>query len=522
MKKIFNKITTLLMLGASLLFVAGCNLDIDPSDSLTGDKMKTSPNGLTDVVNGCYTVFKDYQTGQGSNNWYLRQYYQLADFSSDDIVYGHETEDNLNMIFRYPERIASLDNFTTFWTNSYKIIYSANVAYALASSAPEQTDLVKHLKGEALFLKAYAMHELVRLYAKPYTQVNPETDLGIIIRESTTDVANKNRATLKETYDYILKCLLEAETTMDGITSDRDDSKGNVSIWAVRAELSRVYLYMGNWDKAKEYATKVIESGKFTLETPADIPGYVTDASSAPETIWCIKMIASDDKESGSVASMIMSEGDGCWGEEGYSLSLLADMGMGTNAQKADKRFQFVQDPVIKNGLTLYPCSKYSGQDGKKTCASPIMIRLSEMYFNRAEAEANTAAVKDAIADINTVREQRIDPTAVPGTKMEDYLYKESDVKGSTTALDLVLKEKRIEYCFEAQRFFDLMRYGKDIVRNYWGFHILTYSVGQSTSSAPGLSVDQVVTKASYDRLVFPIPEQELNNNPECKQNAGY
>jgi hypothetical protein len=105
---------------------------------------------------------------------------------------------------------------------------------------------------------------------------------------------------------------------------------------------------------------------------------------------------------------------------------------------------------------------------------------------------------------------------------MEDYLYKESDVKGSTTALDLVLKEKRIEYCFEAQRFFDLMRYGKDIVRNYWGFHILTYSVGQSTSSAPGLSVDQVVTKASYDRLVFPIPEQELNNNPECKQNAGY
>jgi hypothetical protein len=284
MKKIFNKITTLLMLGASLLFVAGCDLNIDPSDSLTGDKMKTSPNGLTDVVNGCYSVFKDYQTGQGSNNWYLRQYYQMADFSSDDIVYGHETEDNLNMIFRYPERIASLDNFTTFWTNSYKIIYSANVAYALASSAPEQTDLVKHLKGEALFLKAYAMHELVRLYAKPYTQANPETDLGIIIRESTTDVANKNRATLKETYDYIVNCLLEAETTMDGITSDRDDSKGNASIWAVRAELSRVYLYMGNWEKAKEYATKVIDSGKFTLETPTDIPGYVTDAKSAPET----------------------------------------------------------------------------------------------------------------------------------------------------------------------------------------------------------------------------------------------
>jgi tetratricopeptide (TPR) repeat protein len=522
MKNIFNKTIMFLIAGAGLFFVSGCNLDIDPSDSLTGDKMKSSPNGLTDVVNGCYSVFKDYQTDQGSNNWYLRQYYQMADFSSDDIVYGHETEDNLNMIFRYPDRISSLDNFTTFWTNSYKIIYSANVAYELASTTSDQTDLVKHLKGEALFLKAYAMHELVRLYAKPYTQANPETDPGIIIRESTTDVANKGRATLKETYDYIVKCLLEAETTMEGTTSDRDDCKGYASIWAVRAELSRVYLYMGNWDKAKEYATKVIESGKFTLETPSDVPGYVTDATNAAETVWCIIMIASDDKESASIASMIMSEGDGCWGEEGYSPSLLADMGMGTNAQKADVRFKFVQDPVIKNGLTLYPCSKYSGQDDKKTCASPILIRLSEMYFNRAEAEANTDDAKDAIDDINTVREQRIDPAAVPGTKMEDYLYKETDVKGSITALDLVLKEKRIEYCFEAHRFFDLMRYGRDIVRNYWGFHIPTFSVGQSTSSAPGLDVDQVVTKATYDRLVFPIPEQEINNNPECGQNTGY
>lgn len=484
--------------------------------------MNESPTGLTDVVNGCYSVFKDYQEGQGSNNWYLRQYYHMADFSSDDIVYGHETEDNLNMIFRYPERTSSLDNFTTFWVNNYKIIYSANVAYQLATSASEQTDLVKHLKGEALFLKAYALHELVRLYAKPYTQANPETDLGVIIRESRTDAANKNRATLKDTYDYIVKCLLEAETCMTGITTDRDAVKSYASLEAVQAELSRVYLYMGNWEKAKEYATKVIDSGKFKLETTGDIPGYVTDAENASETIWCITMIASDDKQSASVASMIMTEGDGCWGEEGYSPSLLSDMGMGTNAQTADVRFKFVQSPTIKNGLTLYPCSKYSGQNNKKTCASPIMIRLSEMYFNRAEAEANTNDAADAIKDINTVREQRIDPSAVAGTKMADYLYKTTDVKTGTTALDLVLKEKRIEYCFEAQRFFDLMRYGKDIVRNYWGFHILTYSVGQSTSSAPGLTVDQVVTKASYNRLVFPIPEQEINNNPECTQNEGY
>ncbi|MFB0973446.1 MAG: RagB/SusD family nutrient uptake outer membrane protein, partial [Bacteroidales bacterium] len=362
----------------------------------------------------------------------------------------------------------------------------------------------KHIIGEALFLKAYAMHELVRLYAKPYTQSNPTTDLGIILRESSTDTDNKDRATLQDTYDYIVKCLLEAETIMDGVTSTRDDAKGFASIWAVRAELSRVYLYMGNWEKAKEYASKVINSNKFKLETTSDIPGYVADAENASETVWCITMIAADDKESASVASMIMTEGDGCWGEEGYSPSLLEAMGMGTNDEEADVRFKFVQDPAIKNGLTLYPCSKYSWQNGKKTCASPILIRYAEMYFNRAEAEANLGDATSALADINAVREQRIDPSAVAGTTMSDYLYKASDITSSTTALDLVMKEKRIEFCFECQRFFDLMRYGKDIVRNYWGFHILTYAAGQSTSSLPGLNVDQVVTKATYPKLIYP------------------
>ena len=144
------------------------------------------------------------------------------------------------------------------------------------------------------------------------------------------------------------------------------------------------------------------------------------------------------------------------------------------------------------------------------------------MYFNRAEAEANLGDATSALADINAVREQRIDPSAVAGTTMSDYLYKASDITSSTTALDLVMKEKRIEFCFECQRFFDLMRYGKDIVRNYWGFHILTYAAGQSTSSLPGLNVDQVVTKATYPKLIYPIPEQETNNNPKCTQNAGY
>ena len=57
---------------------------------------------------------------------------------------------------------------------------------------------------------------------------------------------------------------------------------------------------------------------------------------------------------------------------------------------------------------------------------------------------------------------------------------------GNDEILDVVLKERRIELAFEGHRIFDLLRNGKDIVRNYWGFHLDSYN-GVPASSEPGL-----------------------------------
>ena len=110
MKKIFS---ILLALAVSSCLFTACNLDIAPADSLTGEQRTASPSGLEDILNGCYATMKD-DTDE-SNYWWGRQYYQLADFASDDVVYGHETSDDLNMIFRYEERSPVLGNFRSFW-----------------------------------------------------------------------------------------------------------------------------------------------------------------------------------------------------------------------------------------------------------------------------------------------------------------------------------------------------------------------------------------------------------------------
>ena len=86
-------------------FLAGCNLDIAPADSLTGAQMAESPSGLVDILNGCYATMKNFPENEsGANYWWGRQYYQMADFACDDVVYGSKTPDDLNMIFCYDER----------------------------------------------------------------------------------------------------------------------------------------------------------------------------------------------------------------------------------------------------------------------------------------------------------------------------------------------------------------------------------------------------------------------------------
>ncbi len=508
MKKILNYFF-IMVAGAGLM--TSCDLDIAPENSLTGRQMTMSPTGTVDILNGCYAVMKDYPENSSSNNWYGRQFYQMSDFSSDDVVYGHATTDELNMIFKFEERHPGLSNVASFWSQSYKIIYSTNVAIDVISKEDNPSDEVKSLHGEALFLKAYVMHSLVRFYAKPYKAETAANEPGIIIRENGSDASPKGRASLKETYDYIVECLLEAEKLMD-VDVERSQSRCFASVGAVRALLSRVYLYMGEWDKCIEYSGKVINDSNYEIAGPAEFKEYFKSTWTSPETIWCLKMLPQDDKGSGSVASMIM-KADGCWGEEGYSAPLLQDMGQGTSLESDDIRWAFVCDVNTKNGLDLIPCSKLSWQDNMPTLFSPPFLRVTEMYLNRAEAYAHKGDKTNALKDINEVRKNRM--TA----NVDSHLYTEADI--TTDIVDLVLKEDRVEFAFEAHRFFDLMRNDKDIVRDYWGYHT-SYAVGQSTSAAPGRSLPGVFTAHDDNRLVYPIPSKEIDNNPLCEQNPGY
>ena len=116
-----------------------------------------------------------------------------------------------------------------------------------------------------------------------------------------------------------------------------------------------------------------------------------------------------------------------------------------------------------------------------------IILRLGEMYLIRAEARAHTGDLIGAKEDLNTIRHT---------AGLEDTSAVTQD-----EILNAVLQERRLELFTEfGHRFFDLKRFNKI----------------QPVLSAvkPGWDI--------HDDL-FPIPEAELNLNPNLKpQNPGY
>lgn len=115
----------------------------------------------------------------------------------------------------------------------------------------------------------------------------------------------------------------------------------------------------------------------------------------------------------------------------------------------------------VRNTYPQYYMSKFANQDGDPNLASPVMIRWAEVILNRAEAEAKLGKDADAIKDVNILRKRAGIPEWGSLAEAQTHEYKD--------ALEVVLDERRMELCFEAQRPFDLIRNKRNINHKFAG-----------------------------------------------------
>ncbi|EDM37707.1 hypothetical protein PBAL39_14819 [Pedobacter sp. BAL39] len=504
MKKYFSAILVCLLIGGN-----SCkNLDVMPSDAISTETLITTSDGLTNALNGAYALFKDHISFNGvvdNNNMYLRQFYHLSDFASDDIVCGQVTTDPLFYSFSL-DHSPSQGNTRYFWYLSYKIITGVNTVIDAVEKSGTQDPVKQQLLGECYFLRAFCHFNLVRLFGKPYS-IDPASP-GIILRTNLTDPSQKKRSTVAEVYASVIA---DAEKAAGLMTQPRGvQYASKEAAWAL---LSRVNLYKEDNQKAIDYANMVINSGRFSLTTSATYPALFANAQTSPETIFCIAFTAVDDYgKFGSIASMIYSDGNSGWGEEYASSSLRNVM----SKHPEDVRWSYIV-PLKdgsgtvqkKNGIEVYYISKFSFQGGLPNLSSPIMFRLSEMYLNKAEAEAKMSNNSAALDDVDMIRKNR---------GLTGSLYNRTLPSGYT-ALDVVLEEKRIEMAFEGHRTYDVYRNKRSLNKAYWGYHLAGLKETDIDLSKTPTGYANLSVSYTSPRIIYFLPIDETLSNPQATQN---
>ena len=290
---------------AAMLGFSSCSLDVFPSDELNSEVLLSSAEGAKLVMDGCYAMLKDEVEflGYSSGNCYARHYFQLTEFPGDNICLSAHTTDPLYEATAYM-MTDGLKNVGTLWMVGYKIIYMTNtVIETLKADDPDTQQLL----GEAYFMRGLMHLHMVTLYAKPYSF--GRDNLGVPLRTSTNSSVTV-RNPVGEVYDQIVADLRKAADLMG-------PSRGNAGYPckdAALGVLSRVYLYMEEYDKCIAAVNEALNGAAPESKLDDDFANYFINAKTSKETLFCIAHETTDDRGQSSIGSMYLKDGIG-WGE---------------------------------------------------------------------------------------------------------------------------------------------------------------------------------------------------------------
>lgn len=465
----------------SAMMLVSCDgfLEQEPELSQSNELTLSSYDGINNATAGLYTMFQ-------SASWFDGEYILSSEMRCGNAKKPLQ-EPGSGRYTGYTTWIYNENSTSPVWSYAYyTIAWANNVINAIPNidinqeRNATQADL-DNLMAEALFVRAFCYHNLVTTYAQPYTY-QPES-LGVpvvLVTENGTPARN----TVAEVYTQIVKDLTDAEALMaDGYQrAGVNDPVAAATKPAIQAFLSRVYLYMGNWQGAADYATKVINSGKFSL---ADANTYKTMFSASIATeggeyifeVFGDKLNSYWDGSGWTHLPYITNFGDN------GSADVCATMDLINLYEDGDVRLAMYQE---HNGE--YYCGKYTGKEGVQPRTTNVpLIRISEMYLNRAEALLNGASVAGATVagDLAAIAEKR-GCTAAAATAQG------------------IFDERRRELAFEGHIHYDYARCQKSMTRTDFDDN-----------------VNQNVEFPSY-MWALPIPKREMEANPNMEQNPGY
>ncbi len=417
----------------TLFSVAGCGknfFETPPTTSAEQSTFITNLASCEQLLNGAY------RTALDGFYWGL------------NLIYPELIADNVkpvpggtyfNVQYNWKQIAATTstgDNLNEYWNGYYKTI--RNVAFVtenidrFRNENPTKAD---NIKGQALVLRAWMHFDLVNRFAQPYKFSSDASHPGIPYITFTDYSAPLKRISVKEVYDKIIKDMQDGIALLPANASTKRYIGGNTA----KALLARVYLYKGDYQSAKNYAVEVAKA------VPIMKTGYPQNLFTDKETEALFQFAPP--------TTPTYNNFTGSYYRGAYP-NFLPTTDIVTLLQESatDVRKDWLFTDVGVWRVSKYPKGVVAGISDPFGAHYQTLVRSSEMYLTAAECFVELNRADSAIYYLDEIR-MRADASALPTTAT------------GTALTDLVLKERRKELSFEGQRFFDLMRRGKDVVR---------------------------------------------------------
>ncbi len=425
-----------------------------------------------EVIVTTVSDFDEFLLGSGYVTYV--QYTNLY-FLDDDIEY-YESEyyDELSDVMAsygfqswQPDMWESEEVIRTNWetyTSTYSRIMGVNAVLDGIDKARGEIEARDQVKAEALALRGYYYFMLVNTFGEPYNY--NKKALGVPLKLSADIEENgMPRNTVEEVYMQIVEDLRESSALFEKYPKRRGNYRINLP--TVNILLSRVYLHMERWDSVIVAANKAIQySEGLTDYTKFSGSNFFMCSYDHSEVEW-IYGVGVNIQFFGPSADLLSR-----YDKNDCRPGMWFDMG------------EYSTNRLLKKD--------YDWMSGS---ATPVnTVRISEAYLNRAEAYVQKGMTGEALADLNEVRCNRI----------TGYMNIENV---PANLLEEVRLERRLELCFDEQRWFDLRRYGMPSITHRYRYR----------KSDPWV----IYTLREKDPLyTLPLPNEAIRNNVRLEQNA--
>lgn len=486
-----KNIKTYILSGILALSMSSC-LDKYPEDSIRMDQAINTVGDMDKLVYGIYDSFK-------SSALYSGNLTILPDLQADFVYCVKGYSNAYGDIYRWKDIKATNTDIEAVYADLYGVINNANFLLdnvdkvRANTNSDKELDKLEQCEGEAYFARALAYSELIKCFCKAYdSDEQAAKELGVVLTEHYYGNEPQKRASLKESYDFVLRDLDKAAEYLK-VDVYNEIYFNEYTCHALRA---RVSLYMHKYDDAIKYASKVIGSKYYTLEKASsntytnqvnDYKYIWTYGDSPREAIWKVGFTVNSY---GGALGTIFDNYNYVTYRPDYVPETWVINSFDSNDLRAAAIFT-TRVTGYEHGLQWPLLSKYFGDaeflnNNILHVHQPMVFRLSEQYLIRAEAYAMKGDYSKAGKDISTLRTARYSS------------YGGNTSMSESNAMKIIEAERVKELYMEGFRLNDLKRWHKGFERK--------------AADQPAANFVQSSLKVEKDDplFVWPIPQHEL------------